>query len=424
VNNERDLVRDAIAYRDLVATSGELIWSLDLEARWTFLNAAATRFYGRAPEELVGRPLAELVARELQERDEAVFRRVFAGEPLFDHQTRHVRRDGSHVDLSFNAVARRDAAGRIVGATGTARDITEHKRAAAALHETIAKLRLAVEMAGLYHWEWDASSGALQWGRDPEDAGQRATKWRDYLAAVHPEDRERFLAVSREAFARGEPFRMEYRVSGADGRQLWFSARGEPLLDAQGRTYRMVGVSQDITEHKRREEEVRFLAYHDPLTGLPNRRLLDDRLQQALYGAERSGGKLAVLMIDLDHFKAVNDSAGQRGGDVVLREAARRLGGCVRRADTLARHGGDEFVIVLPDQQADADCQVVADRVLRALSRPFDLDGRSWRLGASIGVAVYPSAGADVETLLHNADVAMYLAKELGGNRHVFSSPS
>jgi diguanylate cyclase (GGDEF)-like protein/PAS domain S-box-containing protein len=418
VTNERALLCDAIA--GLVETSGQLIWSLDLEGRWTYLNAATARFYGRQPGELLGRAFTELVARELQERDEAVFRRVFAGEPVFDHETRHLRADGSHVDLSFNAIARRDLQGGIVGAIGTARDITQRRRAAAALQESIEKLRLAVEIADLNYWEWDAASDVLKWGSNPEGASARTMKWSEYAAVVSPEDRERYLATAREAMESGESFDVEYRVTAADGSVLWFSARGVPMLDAAGKVHRMVGISRDITGQKRREEGVSFLAYHDALTALPNRRLLQDRLNQALYSARRRNGKVGVMLIDLDHFKQVNDSGGHRTGDAVLREVAQRLGSCVRKADTVARHGGDEFVIVVSDVQTQADCQVVAGKVLHVLAQPFEVEGCSFRLGASIGIAVFPSAGADGDALLGNADGAMYDAKQLGGNQYRF----
>jgi len=417
---EQALRASEATYRNLVETPGELIWSLDLEGRWTYLNAAAARFYGRQPGELVGRPIAELVARELQARDEAVFRRVCGGEAVFDHETRHLRADGGYIDLSFNAAARHDSQGGIVGAIGTARDITQRRRAAGALHESIEKLRLAVEIADLNYWEWDAASDLLKWGSNPEGASTRTMKWSEYAAVVSVEDRERFLATAHEAMASGEPFDVEYRVTAADGSVLWFSARGVPMLDAAGKVQRMVGVSRDITGQKRREEGVSFLAYHDALTGLPNRRLLQDRLSQALYSARRRDGKVGAMLIDLDDFKQVNDSGGHRVGDTVLREAAQRLGSCVRKSDTVARHGGDEFVILVSDFQTEADCQVVAEKVLRVLAQPFEAEGSSYRLGASIGIAVFPATGADGDALLRNADAAMYRAKQLGGNRYRF----
>jgi diguanylate cyclase (GGDEF)-like protein len=335
-----------------------------------------------------------------------------------------VRRDGSIVDLALNAVPLRDASGAIVGATGTARDVGEEKAAAAALHESVEKLRLAVEAADLYYWEWDAASGEIQFGHSPGGAiglpGGARLPWQDYVSYVHPEDRERYLAAGRAAFERGEPLAVEYRVEGEGGRLRWFSARGKPLADAAGRVYRMIGVSQDITERKRQDEEARFLAYHDSLTGLPNRRLLDDRLKQAVFLAQRRDSGVAVMLIDLDRFKQVNDSLGHRAGDAVLREVGHRLSGCVRKADTLARHGGDEFVIVIPDLQMESDCQVVAEKVLHALETPFRVDGREFRIGASIGISLYPADAGDGEMLLRNADVAMYRAKQLGQNNYLF----
>jgi diguanylate cyclase (GGDEF)-like protein len=182
----------------------------------------------------------------------------------------------------------------------------------------------------------------------------------------------------------------------------------------------MIGVSQDITERKRQEEEARFLAYHDTLTGLPNRRLLDDRLRQAVFLAQRRDARVGLMVVDLDRFKQVNDALGHRAGDAVLREAAHRIVGCLRKADTLARHGGDEFVVVIPDLQLDTDCQVVAEKILRALEPVFRVDGHDFSIGASIGISLYPIDAGDGEALLRNADVAMYRAKQLGRNNYRF----
>ena len=171
---EQALRRSEALYRSLVETSNDLVWSCDLEGRWTYLNpAAARRIYDGKAADLVGTPLQELTAPELRERDAAVFARVLAGDPVFRHETRHQRRDGSSVDLSFNAVPLRDARGAITGATGTARDITEERAAAAALHESVEKLRLAVDAAELVYWEWDRDTDRLHWGRNPARSSGR-----------------------------------------------------------------------------------------------------------------------------------------------------------------------------------------------------------------------------------------------------------
>jgi diguanylate cyclase (GGDEF)-like protein/PAS domain S-box-containing protein len=419
---EKALRRSEALYRSLVETSNDLVWSIDLEARWTFLNQAAVRrIYECNAVDLQGSALLDLAAPELRERDAAVFARVLAGETVFRHETRHQRSDGSVVDLSFNAVPLRDARGEIVGATGTARDISEERAAALALHESVEKLRLAVDAAELVYWEWDRDADRLYWGRNParlsQADGVQATRWSEYREMVHPEDRERYQAVVTAAWEQAEPSTNEYRVVTRDGRVVWLSTHAKTLPDASGRPRRMIGVSQDVTARKRREEEERFLAYHDTLTGLPNRRLLDDRLRQALHLAQRRDSRVAAMVVDLDDFKRVNDQLGHRAGDAVLCEVAQRLAGCVRKADTLARQGGDEFVIVIPDLPQQADCGVVAEKILRALEAPFHADGHEFSIGASIGISIYPEDAGDGDALLRNADAAMYRAKQQGRNR-------
>jgi diguanylate cyclase (GGDEF)-like protein len=200
----------------------------------------------------------------------------------------------------------------------------------------------------------------------------------------------------------------------------WIAARGKVVYAGNGAPERVIGVSQDVTERKRQEDEVRHLAHHDTLTGLPNRRLLDDRLRQAVFAAPRRAARVAVIAIDLDHFKAVNDTLGHKAGDAVLREVAGRWTGCVRKADTLARQGGDEFVIVIPDLAQESDCAVVAEKILRTLEPEIVVQGQGFRIGASIGISLFPGDAGDADALLRNADIAMYRAKELGRNNYCF----
>jgi len=200
-----------------------------------------------------------------------------------------------------------------------------------------------------------------------------------------------------------------------DGSRLWCRLSSRVAQDCT-----LVAFADVTEEIKRREDAVRFLAYHDSLTGLPNRRLLDDRFKQAVHLAQRRDRKVAAMLIDLDNFKQVNDSFGHRAGDGVLKEVAQRLTACVRKADTLARHGGDEFVVVISEVNAEADCQVVAEKILRALAAEFNIDGRALTLGASIGISLYPGDAGDGDALLRSADAAMYRAKQLGRNQYRF----
>jgi diguanylate cyclase (GGDEF)-like protein/PAS domain S-box-containing protein len=408
-------------WRSLAQSTHDLLWSVDREGRWSYVNApAARRIYGEEADALLGAPLVERALGDAREGDARMLARALAGEPVMRHETRHRRRDGSVVALSFNAVPLRDGGGAVVGANGTARDISEESAAAAQLRETAEKLRLAVDAAELTYWEWDRDSDRLTWGRDPlpvVDGEGRSARWSEYREQVHPEDRERYLAKIAAAWESGAACTNEYRLIARDGREVWIASRGKPLADASGRPARMIGVSQDITERKRREAEDRFLAHHDTLTGLPNRRLLDDRLRQALHLAQRRDSRVAVMLVDLDDFKQVNDRFGHRAGDAALREVAGRLAACMRKADTLARQGGDEFVVVIPELAGAADCDTVAAKILRALEQPVAIESRAVRLGASIGVSLYPADARDGEALLRNADAAMYRAKQAGGNR-------
>ncbi len=420
---ERALRKSESMFRNLVETSNDLIWSLDAEGRWIYLSPAAVRrIYRCEPADMLGREFREQTAQELSERDLAVFRRVLEGESVFNYETRHLRHDGSTVDLSFNAVPMRGARDAVTGATGTARDVTLEKSAAAALYENVEKLRLAVDAAELEYWEWDRATGTMHIGRGPgaSQSGAKRIGFDSWLQRVHEDDRERCRAASLATQQRGEPYRIDFRILHASGKVHWMHSRGKAIMDSSGEIARVIGVAQDITERKRQEEEARFLAYHDTLTGLPNRRLLDDRLRQAVFLAQRRDARVALMVVDLDRFKQVNDALGHRAGDSVLREAAQRIAGCLRKADTLARHGGDEFVVVIPDLKQEGDCQVVAEKILRALEPPFSVDGREFSIGASIGLSLFPADAGDGEALLRNADAAMYRAKQLGRNNYRF----
>ena len=190
---------------------------------------------------------------------------------------------------------------------------------------------------------------------------------------------------------------------------------------SNGRTAGLVATFADISERKA-QEALRTLAYHDTLTELPNRRLLTDRLGLAIANADRRGLRLAVMFIDLDLFKRINDTLGHDVGDLVLVEVANRLRQCIRKGDSVARLGGDEFIILLPELESPADTARLAERVITLVGQPMDLAGQGLTITASVGIALYPEDGREPETLLKCADAAMYRAKQIGRNRHLLHS--
>jgi diguanylate cyclase (GGDEF)-like protein/PAS domain S-box-containing protein len=205
-----------------------------------------------------------------------------------------------------------------------------------------------------------------------------------------------------------------------DGSEAGIEDSAAPIHDRNGRVTGAVMIFHDVTQARALALRTAYLAQHDALSGLANRVLLNDRLSHAITAAERHRGKLAVLFIDIDRFKQINDSAGHAVGDSLLQAVAQRLLACVRNSDTVARFGGDEFVVVLSEVSHSADAAVSAEKLLVALSLPYTIDAHSIHITASIGIATYPDNALDANTLLRNADVAMYHAKDSGRNRHHF----
>jgi diguanylate cyclase (GGDEF)-like protein/PAS domain S-box-containing protein len=252
------------------------------------------------------------------------------------------------------------------------------------------------------------------------------------LSLVHPEDRVRVLAANSavQDLGQGEVLQVRHRSLHASGAYRWLSRRVTPFTrDEAGRVTEILGVTRDVTDSVEAEQRLREAALHDPLTGLANRVLLADRLAGALARNTRTGHQLAVLFVDLDGFKSVNDSGGHAAGDAVLLATAERLQAALRTEDSVARVGGDEFVILLEPtavphhfgegEQVDvrADALSIAERVKVALSQPFSYAGRSYSMSASIGVCI-AEPGSTPDGVLHDADIAMYRAKSSGKDRH------
>jgi diguanylate cyclase (GGDEF)-like protein/PAS domain S-box-containing protein len=239
---------------------------------------------------------------------------------------------------------------------------------------------------------------------------------------IHSAERARqFLADEQHVIATGQPMiDIDEFIVDMNGRQKWLSTSKLPLRNAGGEIIGIVGICRDVTERKRAEEQIHFMAHHDALTRLPNRALLMDRLGQAIGHARRTGGRVTVVFVDLDNFKLVNDSLGHNAGDTLLKTVAERMVNCVRSTDTVVRLGGDEFVILLIDEDDAPRPLAVLERLRQTITEPVPIEGQLFRVTCSIGLATFPGNGDDAETLLMNADVAMYQAKEGGRDNYQF----
>jgi len=298
------------------------------------------------------------------------------------------------------------------------------ERAREALKESEHKYRSLVESTNAAAWHLDFTSGRfIYMGPQIEKlTGYPAGSWKDFDSwseRIHPEDREQAVQYCKTCSERGENHDFEYRIVTPDGENVWIRDVVSITSGERGEK-QLIGYMFDISKRKQAEEKLDWLSYYDELTELPNRRLFADRMEQALALARREKRPLALLFLDLDRFKMINDSLGHASGDLVLKESASRLTALLRKSDSAARMGGDEFTVLLPEADVSTAMRV-AEKIGVALRKPHRLSGQDITLGVSIGIAIFPDDGADARTMLMHADTAMYHAKKNPSHIHYFS---
>ncbi len=282
-------------------------------------------------------------------------------------------------------------------------------------------LARAQELSGVGSWDWDVGSDTVTWsdhmfvlaGADP---GRLTPSIPSFLEMVHPEDRDRVGELIQRAYETKADLDYECRLLRPDGTVRTVHALGETVTDENGEVTQMSGTCHDVTERKLLQDEITHLAFHDPLTGLANRRLFLDRLDHALAQLRRSDATCAILFIDLDDFKEINDGYGHTAGDALLQEVAGRLRRALRKVDTIARFGGDEFAVLCEGADLEAATQA-AERIEAELSEPTMIEGNNVAVAGSIGIAI-ADRDADADSLLRQADAAMYAVKALDKQAH------
>ena len=412
-----DLAASERALRAIYDTAPVIIARSELDGRMTWMNRAGRELLGYSDAELRGLGPRGLIDPHDLHLDNELFNRLRAGEiDRYRLERRYLKKDGTRFwgDVTISLV--RDSDGEPEFYYSMVEDITERKQAEAARQESEGRFSAVFDRAaiGIARLGLD---GRIIEANPALEAMLGRTENRlvgaELMSLVHRDDRDH---RALRALARGETaeYQAELRYSRA-GEHVWGNTIASAVRGPSSEPLFLIAMVEDITLRKVHEAALEHRALHDPLTDLPNRSLLHDRLQLAIRAARRDSEVGALLVMDLDGFKAVNDAHGHAAGDRLLQLVAARLQGELRSSDTVARLGGDEFAVVLPDVGGPEGAQSGADKLIAALRRPFRVEGHQVRVSASIGIALFPGDGDDGDLLMRMADTAMYAAKRSGG---------
>jgi diguanylate cyclase (GGDEF)-like protein/hemerythrin-like metal-binding protein/PAS domain S-box-containing protein len=430
-------------HRLLADHASDVIWTMDLQGNFTYVSPSVAKLRGFTPAEVMAQPLDQAVTESSLPIAQAGLASVMAAikarlpTAVFRGELEQPCKYDGSVWTEVSVTGIRNEAGEYTGLLGVSRDITERRQIEDALRESEFRWKFAIEGSGDGVWDWNIQTNEAKY----------STRWKTMLGyadgdilptneewqtRIHPDD-QALVAATMQAYLDGksEIYVVEYRLRCKDGSYKWILGRGMVVSRcADGQPLRMIGTHTDITERRQHEEQVRRLAFHDALTYLPNRRLFNDRLTQAIATNHRSGYYGATMFLDLDNFKPLNDIHGHEVGDLLLIEVAQRLQGCVREMDTVARFGGDEFVVMLSRLTANKNESIlqaglIAEKVRTALSAPYrlaiDHKGRAEKFvehycTVSIGVAMFNDHKTSNDDVIRMADAAMYQAKDAGRN--------
>ncbi len=416
ISERRRLTDTARHFEAIVACSDDAIIGKALDGTILSWNAGAQAIFGYSATEMIGRSVLVLVPPERHAEEAEILRRLRGGEKADHVETVRLRKDGSLVNVSVTSSPVRDVHGTIIGASKIARDITAQKRADARLQLTASVFSsthegiLITDASGLIV-EVNESFQRMSGYRRSELLGQSPLMFSS--SRQGPEVRAVMMAaLEQSGSCQGEAWSRR-----KDGQAYAGLLSVNAIRDGDGVVQNYVALVADITSLRAKQEELERLLHFDPLTKLANRILLGDRLQQALLQTRRAQQSVAVLYLDLDRFKQINDTYGHDTGDQVLVALSHNMLAALRDTDTLARMGGDEFVVVLPDAGTADDVNKLVRRILHACAQPIAIGTLTLQVSASIGMTVSPADGADADQLVRHADQAMFIAKREGRNR-------
>lgn len=437
-----ELGRSEMRFRSLTELSADWYWEQDAELRFTSFQGGLPGRVDRLEQGMLGKRRWESEYILPSEGSWDAHKATLEARQPFRDLEYSLRTDSNEEKfIAVSGTPFYDSDGAFAGYRGIGKDITGRKQVESALIRSERVLRLSQQAASIGSYVIDLRSGHWESSQQFDEilgVGENFTRnissWQDLL---HPDNRERVLEQFQVSVANATTFTREYRIiRPLDGKTRWVVTWGDFECDNAGKPVLQIGAMQDITERKKAAEEIEQLAFYDPLTGLPNRRLLQDRLQHALANCVRRHSCAAVLLFDMDDFKTLNDTLGHDVGDQFLAEVASRMESCIREGDTVARLGGDEFVVILENMELDSAAAVQVEAVARKIQAKLELpfllqlarvageqSSRNYHCTASIGIALFNDNSLSVDELMKRADTAMYEAKAAGRNTLRFFDP-
>jgi diguanylate cyclase (GGDEF)-like protein/PAS domain S-box-containing protein len=401
---------------------------VDNKGRFIHVNRQLCELLGYTEQELLGLTVWEIShPDDVHVTDEAIVRLRAGKIKSFKLEKRYLHKDGTPIWISLNVSAKRGPDGAYLHEISIMEDISARKQAEQALRDSEARFRSLTELSSDWYWEMDADYRFVRFeGRDREFINNLRKEYlgkRGWETEVDMEGDEGESNLMMELMDDRKSFRdIVGKRRLPDGSVRYSSVSGEPLYDENGGFTGYRGLSRDITEQKQAEQKIRYLATHDGMTGLVNREMFNQLINLAIEPARRYGRRLAVLFLDLDGFKEINDSFGHEFGDRMLIVVAQRLKGCMRSSDVVARLGGDEFVVLIPELKDVIQLNMIAANILSVIAKPEEIMGSQCKVTASIGISIFPMDAHNVSSLMKNADLAMYRAKQKGKNNFHINS--
>lgn len=422
---EEALRENEARYRALAHTASSVVWRTSADGTRLIELSGAVANECREPEQQAG-DWIRYIHPDDRARTEETWKKAVETKSLYEVEHRNLHPDGTYHYFLSRGVPVIGAGGEVREWIGSSIDITERRRAEQGLRESEERFRTLADNIAQLAWMADDIGNVFWYNKrwyDYSGAGPEDMQGLGWRKLVHPDHSDRVNESLEKATAAGTAWEETFPIRGRDGQYRWYLCQAVPIRSEKGSLVRWFATGTDITERMQMMEEIRQMAQHDMLTGLPNRRLFNEIISVELAQARRNGKKIALFFLDLDRFKEINDTLGHDAGDELLKQTALRLRSVVRTSDTVARMGGDEFNVLIPDIAYPEYASEVAQKILSEIRSPFQVNGHELNVSTSIGISVYPDDGKEIDALMRYADIAMYYAKEHGRNMYQFYNP-